>query len=266
MPLLCLGAVGCSEGLNEKPEARGISDVFPALITDFEARSAEQIVETVYAAAGGELWRRPQTLSMDGYAVFYPGGETRKNEHHRMWRVYDAGKQDAHRVDGKVRIESIRGGQALINVAFDGKVTSTSTGPIPASGADNQWSSSFGFGVIRHALDNGYSLQRLPDDLVDGHPAYLIQVIDPAGGSTQFHIAQNNHAILKVGFQTARGWHERVYSDFYSKPDTAWVQPGRVRLYYNGVKSNEVIWTDFTINDSLPDCLFRLPEVPNCRE
>jgi len=218
-----------------------------------------------HEAAGGETWSRPISLAMDGYAVFYKNGTAAKNEHHRMWRVYDADKIDAHKVDGKVRIESIRDGKVLINLSYDGETTYTPQGAQPESESDKRWSSNFGFGVIRHALNAGYSLKRLPDDLIDGRPAFMIKVMDPAGGETQFGIAQDDYAILKVGFDTDRGWHERIYSNFYSNPGEAWVQPGRVRLYYNGVKANEVIWTSYKINQGLPDCLFELPEMPDCR-
>ncbi|MEM7610932.1 MAG: hypothetical protein AAF270_04605 [Pseudomonadota bacterium] len=225
---------------------------------------AREIVQRAYAAAGGESWRRPTSLSMRGYAVFYREGVASEHEQHNMWRVYDWDKRDAHQADGKVRIESKKGGVGIIDLAFDGRNTFTPAGRQPASKADEQWASSFGFGVIRHALDPGYHLSRLPDDLVDGSPAYVVNVTDPAGGITRFAIAQSNNAIVRVGFDTARGWHERVYSNFFSNPGVEWRQPGRVRLYYDGVKANEVIWTEFSLNDTLPDCLFQLPEPANC--
>ncbi len=227
--------------------------------------SAVEVMTKAHAAAGGQSWARPKTLSMKGYGVFYREGEAVTHETHNMWRVYDAGKTDAHKVDGKVRLESIKDGRRVIDLAYDGGVTYTPDGAQPPSESDKRWSSNFGFGVIRHALDEGYSLSRLPDDLIDGQPAYIITVTDPAGGTTQFGIGHNNYKVLKVGFVTPRGWHERIYSNFYTNPGVDWVQPGRVRLYYNGVKANEVIWTSFTINADLPDCLFVLPETEDCR-
>jgi hypothetical protein len=228
--------------------------------------SAKEIMVKAHEAAGGITWSRPTSLTMDGYAVFYKDGAAIKHENHRMWRVYEADKKEAHKVDGKVRIESFRDGVAIINLSFDGLTTYTAQGPQPNSESDKQWSSNFGFGVIRHALDEGYRLKRLPDDLIDGQSAFMIKVIDPADGETQFGISQTDFAILKVGFDTPRGWHERIYSNFYSNPTETWVQPGRVRLYYNGVKANEVIWTSYRINDDLPACLFELPEAPMCRD
>lgn len=237
----------------------------PTLYTAQEDLSATDIMTRAHEAAGGETWSRPKSLAMDGYAVFYKGGQSVKHEHHRMWRVYDATKTDAHKVDGKVRIESILNGRPVINLSYDGETTYTPQGAQPKSESDKRWSSNFGFGVIRHALDAGYSLERLPDDLIDGKPAFMIKVMDAAGGETQFGIAQADYKILKVGFESPRGWHERVYSNFYSNTGENWVQPGRVRLYYNGVKANEVIWTSYAINRELPDCLFVLPEANDCR-
>jgi hypothetical protein len=237
---------------------------FPTLFPAQTDLSADQIMRAAHKAAGGDDWARPQSLSMDGYAVFYRDGVATRHERHTMYRVYDADKADAHRADGKVRVRSVRDGTPIIDIAFDGEVTSTRDGPQPKSEADARWASNFGFGVIRHALDEGYSLSRLPDDLVDGRPAYLIKVTDPVGGTTQFAIAHDDYAILKVGFDTERGWHERIYSDFYTNPGVNWVQPKRVRLYYDGVKANEVIWTRFLIDQNLPDCLFQLPQRDEC--
>ena len=229
-----------------------------------DTRSPAEIMQSAHAAAGGEVWTRPISLTMDGYAVFYKNGVASKHEAHSMWRVYDAGKTQAHRVDGKVRIRSVKGGVPVIDLAYDGQTTSTPAGAQPKSEADKRWASNFGFGVIRHALDEGYKLTRSADDLVDGQAAYVLQITDPAGGETIFAIRQSDDAIVRVGFGTERGWHERIYSNFFSNPGEAWQQPGRVRLYYNGVKANEVIWTSYKINQNLPDCLFVLPQANDC--
>ena len=234
------------------------------LITDYAIATPKDIITRAHKAAGGLTWARPKSLAMGGYAVFYKDGQTHRHESHKMWRVYAATKTDARQVDGKVRIHSLKDGVAVINISYDGTTTYTDNGAQPKTAADKGWSENFGFGVIRHALRDGYHLERLPDDLIDGKSAYMINVIDPAGGETQFGIAQKDYKILKVGFDTARGWHERIYSDFYSNPDEHWVQPGRVRLYYNGEKSNEVIWKRYAINQDLPDCLFVLPQAEDC--
>jgi hypothetical protein len=221
--------------------------------------SAAQIIANAQAAAGGDVWVRPRTLHLIGEAVFYrEGGEVERHERYEMWRVYPEAKTEAHRADGQVRIQSWRDGQTALLLAFDGERSYTAAGPQPPSQADRQWSENFGFGVIRFALTEGYSQQRLPDDLVDGRSVYVVDVIDPNGGHTQFAIAQDNAQILRVGFATPRGWHERIYSDFYMHPGSAWVQPGRIRLFYNGVKQNELFWTDFRLNEEMPNHLFTI--------
>ena len=235
-----------------------------ATLEPSDKRNAGEIMQSAHMAAGGESWTRPISLSMDGYAVFYRDGAASKHERHSMWRVYDAGKQEAHRVDGKVRIQSIKDGVAVFDLAYDGQTTSTPAGAQPKSEADKRWASNFGFGVIRHALDEDYKLKRLADDLVDGQAAYVLRITDPAGGDTVFAIRISDAAIVRVGFDTERGWHERIYSNFFSNPGEAWQQPGRVRLYYNGVKANEVIWTSYAVNQDLPDCLFVLPQADGC--
>jgi hypothetical protein len=219
--------------------------------------SARTIVERATAAAGGESWRRPTSLYLEGYGTFYDAtGAPLINESHRMWRVYPAFKPDAHNADGKVRIESIRGGQVVSYSAFDGTRTYGLNGILPPSAADTQWAENFGFGVIRFALDEGYTLARQPDDLVDGTPVYRIEVADAKGNKTLFGIARGSYQILSVGFSTPRGWHERIYSDFFTNAGTSWVQPGRVRLYYNGIKQNEIVWRVFKLNMAMGDHLF----------
>ncbi len=226
-----------------------------------EPLTAEDIVSRAHAAAGGDFWVKPRSAFMSGHALFWYGGAATPvpHEQHRMWRVYPTAKSDAHQADGKVRIDSIRDGKPIIQLAFDGTHTYNQQGKVPEEQADSRrWASNFGFGVIRHALDEGYSLRRVADDEVDGHPVHVVQVIDPAGGETLFAFDRESFAIRKLAFATPRGWHERLYSDFFSKPGVDWVQPGKVRLYYNGVKSNEVYWTDFRINEEIPGSVFVL--------
>ncbi len=79
---------------------------------------------------------------------------------------------------------------------------------------------------------------------------------------TRFAIRQSDSAIVYVGFNTPRGWHERYYSHFYEKPGVSWVQPGRVRLFYDGVKANEAIWTDFDLSEDFADDLFVMETPP----
>ncbi len=229
-----------------------------ACLADASLTPAE-IVRRAHVAAGADIWVRPTSLYLSGSATFYEGTSQKIFDRHEMWRVYPKVKVSAHQADGKVRIRSSRKGRVALDLAFDGQRTFVNGVVSDDSGESRRWASNFGFGVIRHALDAGYSLQRLADDLVDGTPTFTIQVTDPTGTTTLFGISRADYAILMVGFDTPRGWHQRIYSDFFSKPGVAWSQPGRVRLYYDGVKQNEVRWTDFAVNRPIDPEVFLFP-------
>lgn len=220
----------------------------PCFVHADSALSATEIVRRAHQAAGGASWVRPQSLYLRGSSTFFDGASTRHFDRHEMWRIYPASKSSAHQADGKVRIRSSQEGVVRLDLAFDGQRTYVNGEVSDEPEISRRWESNFGFGAIRHALDADYSLTRLADDQVDGKPSFTIRVTDPSGSETIFGIARGGYEILMVGFETPRGWHQRVYSDFFSKQDGQWNQPGLVRLYYNGIKQNEVQWTDFEVN------------------
>lgn len=242
------GAVGCASAVEPKE--------YPALYPIAPELSADEIVKRAFAASGGETWRRPRSIVLKGYMVQHKGAGVTVFDDYRMWRVYDWEKKNAHAADGKVRIEGRKDGKAGFLLGFDGLRTFNLQGYVDDASANAQWASNFGFGAIRHAMDDGWKRTRLPDDLVDGRPAHFIELKDPSGGVTRFGIDAGSYQVLLAGFDTPRGWHERLYSDFYTKPGIDWVQPARVRLYYDGVKQNEVIWTDFDLNAEIEDRVF----------
>lgn len=221
-------------------------------------QTAVEIMQKAHEKAGGKFWQNPKSLTLKGYAVFYENGKPVKNETHNMWRVFESTKENAHAANGKVRIESFRNGKPIFIVTYDGQNTYDLRGKQEQSAADNRWASNFGYGAIRHALDEGYNLELAGIDTVQTKPAYTIKVIDPNQGETFFGIDQQDFSIVKVAFQTPRGWHERIYSKFFLKPDYNWWQSGKVELYYESKLANEVFWEDFEVNEVLADSLFVL--------
>ena len=231
----------------------------PPRVESPDSLTGVDIIERAYEHAGGEEWVNPTSLLMEGYGLFWRGTEEWvRYEPYRMWRVYPDTKAEAHAADGRVRIEAFRDDDVVFQIAFDGTTTYNQDGPLDDQADSDRWASNFGFGVIRHALDPGYTVTRLPDDSVDGAAAYTVKITDPAGSSTLFRVRREDFAIVSVGFDTPRGFHERLYSDFFRNEDEGWLQPGRVRLYYNGVKANEIFWTRFEIGESYPAESFRL--------
>ena len=223
--------------------------------------TATEIMEKAHVKAGGDFWRRPKSLTLKGYGIFYRDGKPSKHEKHNMWRVFEDEKQDAQAADGNVRIESFKEGKPVFMVSFDGQNTYDLGGKQEQSAADNRWASNFGYGAIRHALDDGYTLEKMPDDTIFTKPAYRIKVKDVTGGETFFGIDKEDFKIIKVAFDTPRGWHHRLYSDFFSKDSYSWLQSGKVALYYDDVLANEIIWEDFEVNEVLPDSLFQIKPI-----
>lgn len=220
--------------------------------------TALEIMQKAHSAAGGEFWSQVSSLSLHGHANFFQGEDTLHNEVHNMWRVYTSSKTAAHVASGKVKIESMRKGEHVILVSYDGKNTYDLNGKREKSEADQMWSSNFGYGAIRHVFDKGYTLSLSGEDQIKGESTYIIKVEDAGQKETFFDITQDDYKIVKVAFDTPRGWHHRLYSEFFRKPEYNWLQAGRVELFYNNKISNEVFWTDFEVNKDLPDSLFVL--------
>ena len=221
-------------------------------------RSAQSILAAAHKAAGGETWSKPKQLKLSGYNLIRNDDKEVVWDRYTMWRVYADEKKDAHQADGKVRIEAWSGEELAMLLTFDGEKSYNQDGPLSNQSANHVWGNNFGFGAIRNGLDEGWTQKRLPDDMVDGQSAYMIELTDPSGGKSLFGIRQSDHAVVYAGFQTRRGWHERRYSHFFRKSGSDWRQPGRVRLFYNGVKSNEAVWLDFELDGEWSDDLFRV--------
>ena len=226
--------------------------------------AGSDIIAMAHAAAGGETFVRPGSLFLSGHNIFYSDdGGSRTWDEYAMWRVFGDEKADAHAANGKVRIEAWQGSKMAMLLSFDGEATYNQNGRMEDQSANAMWSNNFGFGAIRNALDEGWTQDRRSDRTIDGRSAYMVQLTDPAGGKTLFGFDRSSFEILYVGFDTPRGWHERRYSDYFSKPGISWQQAGRVRLYYDGVLANEAVWTDFEIGEVYQDELFVITEAPS---
>ncbi|WP_394972695.1 hypothetical protein [uncultured Croceitalea sp.] len=220
--------------------------------------TATEIMQKAHEKSGGKFWQNPKSLSLKGHGIFYQNGKASKHEKHNMWRVFESKKENAHKANGKVRIESFKNGNPVFIVTYDGQNTYDANGKQEKSEADKRWASNFGFGVIRHAFDDGYVLQKMEDDTVGQKAVYQIKIIDRNKGETFFGIDKEEFKIVKVAFQTPKGWHHRIYSDFFTKPKYSWLQSGRVDLYYDDVRSNTIFWEDFDVNEDLSEELFIL--------
>jgi hypothetical protein len=226
-----------------------------------EELTAVQIVERAHAAAGGHAWLAAGTNVMRGYATLCRDGDPARCVHsdrYEMYRVYPTKlEHGAHAGSGKFRLDAYAGDRVLFKVAFDGERSYDQNGPVPPERASSDEISAFGFSAIRFALQPGFSVERMTDDQVEGHPCYFVRVTDPTGTRTLFGIDQQTYAVRSAGWQTPKGFHQRLYSDFY-KVGGHFVQPGRVRHFYDGVKAVDIRWTSAEIGRPIPDATFVL--------
>ena len=260
-----LATTACTNALPDTSGPPNLSDRsnMAAAVQADAAMTGADIIAAAHEAAGGDLFVRPGTLFLEGYNIIRDrdGGETLWDRY-AMWRVFGEEKADAHAANGKVRIEAWTGEDLAMLISFDGATTYTQDGPMADQSANAMWSNNFGFGAIRNALDEGWTQFRKADRLIDGQPTYMVELTDPSGGTTLFGVRQSDDAIVYVGFATPRGFHERRYSNFYTVAGTSWRQAGRVRLYYDGVKANEAIWTGVSIGAPIADEVFVIETAP----
>ncbi|MEP5938434.1 MAG: hypothetical protein ABJ239_08915 [Erythrobacter sp.] len=221
-----------------------------------------QVIERALDAHGGEVFRDPQTLQLSGTAVFYDAvsGQVRSQaDDYRMWREFQRGRTVAHGADGKVRIVAKSGGRTLFEVGYDGDTTWTQDGVMPRELADAYWANNFGFGIIRSALDDGFSLKFAPSRNIGGHAVALVRVTDAVGQETMFGIDRESGFIRYMAFDSPRGFHERIYDEFIRIPASRWVQATSVTLLYDGVVSNSVKWNSVEIGKPIASSVFAPP-------
>lgn len=234
----------------------------PSLAQDAAALSPREIVERGVEAHGGDFWLDPGTLILIGEAEFYDpatGAVRSRADDYRMWRAFERGRTVAHGAEGKVRITAKSGERVIFEVGYDGETTWTQDGVMPKAEADAYWANNFGFGIIRSALDEGFTIQRAPSRNIEGHMVDLIRLIDPQGQATLFGFDKESGFIRYMAFDSPRGFHERLYDDFVTLPDSGWVQAREVTLLYDGIKANTVFWRETRVGEQIDPALFAWP-------
>jgi hypothetical protein len=232
--------------------------------SSIEALDGRSILAKATEATGGSDWANARSLVLKGRAVFWSkpdAAPTSSPDSYVMYREFDPNRQAAHGAEGKLRIIVSDKGKPQWTIGYDGEHSWNDRGVIPKAEAEKLWANNFGFGIIRHALKPGFKSERLPDDQVDGHAAYMVRLTDPTGTESLFGIDQKTFAIRMVGFVTPRGWHVRTYDNFFRPASLPrWLQAGKVTLYYNGVKQNEIHWKEAEVNVPIDAKIFAVPE------
>lgn len=227
--------------------------------------SAASILEFAAAAAGGDAWLYADTNVMSGHAVLCRDADPARcvtADRYVMYRVYPREVKAAHAGTGKFRLDALANGRPIFQLAFDGTRSYDQNGPVPPERAASDEANAFGFSAIRFARTPGFRTERLTDDDVEGRACFMVRVVDPSGTATLFGIDREDGSIRLAAWKTPRGWHHRLYSDFYWVEKPGFRQPGRVRLYYDGLKTVDIRWTSASIDTPLEDALFVLPQAP----
>lgn len=224
--------------------------------------TARAIIKLAIAASGGDTWQQPQTLELKGDATFTPFGKTDAaskvefNEY-LMYRVFPSENAAAQQTSGKMRFDAWAGKVNFMQLVFDGKSTRNSLSEAARPYEKHfLWSNNFASGVLRFAGKEAFSLVRLADDQVEGHECFVVQITDPKKTVTTFFVDRKSNYIRSESFMTDVGYHQRIYSEFSKAPNANFIQPQRVRLYFDGIKWMDIRWRQFKANEPIADSVF----------
>ena len=235
--------------------------IFLVLIFAFSTSAKKltplEIAKKTIQASGGETWRRPKTLQLSGTATLYWSGTSYRMTTYKMWRVFPDENNAAHSANGKVRFDALTGDKTFFRIAFDGKnTTQILSDEAKAQEELLRWGNNFGFSIFRFVESEGFQIVPLPDDKVDGFFCYFIKIIDPKKSETIFGIDRKSFYIRYAAFKTPIGFHQRIYDDFRTNKNPRFVQPRSLRVFTEGVKIADVVWSDFKVNEPIADEIF----------
>ena len=226
--------------------------------------TAKEILHQVIEASGGETWHSPKTLMLKGEAFFTPYGSTDPADFlhfdkYQLYRDFPETNDSARAANGKIRFDAKYDANDFFSLRFDGQRTNMNLSERAKPYAKHfEWSNNFGFSIIRHAVSQGFTLVRLTDDDIDGHRCFVIKLIDLKGGETFYGIDQQTFYIRYLHFDTAVGFHHRVYSDFTRVAGQDFVQPQRLRIYFEGLRWMDIRWREFEVNRPIQDEIFNV--------
>lgn len=220
-----------------------------------------EIAKKTIAASGGETWRRPKTLQLSGTAVLYWKGQVYRMTEYKMWRVFPVENDSAHTANGKIRFDAMEGKKIFFRLSFDGKNEMQILSDAAKENEETlRLNNNFGFSIFRFVENPEFGLVRLPDDKIDGHPSYFFKIIDAKKSETIFGVDKKTFYIRYAAFQTPISFQQRYYDDFVKVKGANFIQPRSLRIYNNGVKTTEVFWKNFKVNEAIPDEIFAVKD------
>jgi hypothetical protein len=228
--------------------------------------TALEVLKKATEVAGGETWHNPKTLLLKGDADFTPYGLADEKsaihfDKYLMYRIFPPYNDEAHKANGKVRFDAAYKDSTFFLLNFDGKKQTLNLSERAKPYAKQfNLSNNFGFSIIRFADKPEFQTTLLADDYVDGNPCYMIKIIDPKKNMTVFGIDKKDFYIRQVAFSTEVGFHHRIYSDFKKAKNVSFLQPTRLRIYFEGLKWVDIHWREFYVNQPIDDKVFVVEE------
>jgi hypothetical protein len=226
-------------------------------IVSAQTLSGLEIAKKTIEANGGEVWKRPKTLQLSGEATLFWNGKVYRLNTYKMWRVFPESNDNARNANGKVRFDALENEKVFFKISFDGKnTTQILSDDAKANEETLKWSNNFGFSIFRFVENEGFSVTTLPEDAVDGFPCYFIKITDPKGSKTIFGVDKKTFNIRLAEFDTPLGFHQRIYSDFKWHKNPKFLQPRRLRIFNDGIKTADIFWREYKVNQPIDDEIF----------
>jgi hypothetical protein len=230
--------------------------IFAASISAQEMTPLEIAKKTI-AASGGDVWRRPKTLQLSGTAILYWNNQAYKMTDYKMWRVFPDESDSAHTANGKIRFDAFEGDKIFFRLTFDGKNQNQVLSDAAKLNEESlKLNNNFGFSIFRFIENPEFKLVRLPDDKIDGHPCYFFKIVDAKKSETIFGVDKKTFYIRYAAFQTPLALQQRFYDDFVKVKGANFIQPRSLRIFNGGVKTTEVFWTEYKVNEPIADEIF----------
>ena len=236
-----------------------ISLLFFVSMVHSQELSGLDVAKKTIEASGGDTWRMPKTLQLSGIATLIWNGKVHRLNNYHMWRVFPVANDSAHSANGKVRFDAFDGDKLFFQIAFDGKDTVQNLSDDAKANEESlKWGNNFGFSIFRFVESPGFTVVRLADDKVDGHACHFIKIIDAKKGETIFGVDAKTFYIRAAFFKTPIGFHQRYYDDFVWVKGVKFIQPRSLRIFNDGIKTADVRWEKFKVNEPITDSIFKV--------
>ncbi|MEL6865880.1 MAG: hypothetical protein AAFP19_15750 [Bacteroidota bacterium] len=214
--------------------------------------STELLTHTI-EAAGGKQWQRSPILHLKGSAHFTPFGQT-DDQHYGYFdrcewsRHFGSDEEVPKGKEQQIRFELMDNEQPFFILN-----TKDNSSPISLSQSAHtyqeylKWSKDWELDWLRMANRSGFNRQLLTEDIVEKYHCYFLKITSPNHQERLFGIDQYTYRIRYQGWRTPVGYHHLIYDEFVQLPHTSFIQPSKLKIYFDGIKWMEIKWKDVEI-------------------